>query len=255
MFRKLATFILSLGIDPRKIVSSVVGLVPFLFEYVSFLKKNRPSASTWPVEILPVLSDRSLPAGDATSIYFKQDLLVARAIYARGPRRHLDIGSRVDGFVGHLLSFMEVDMGDIREIQDSPEGLRFVRLDLAAPSIKLEKKYPSVSCLHALEHFGLGRYGDRIDPNGWKVGLANLVDLLDISGYLVVSVPVGRQRIEFNAHRVFDPKYFVSEAELLSLRLRTFTLIDDMKVVSKEASLDDAANCEYGCGIFEFEKS
>jgi hypothetical protein len=29
----------------------------------------------------------------------------------------------------------------------------------------------SLSCLHALEHFGLGRYGDPIDPRGHEKGI------------------------------------------------------------------------------------
>jgi hypothetical protein len=62
----------------------------------------------------------------------------------------------------------------------------------------------SVSCLHALEHFGLGRYGDKIDIYSLEKGLSNLVKLLAKDGLLYLSVPIGKERIEFNAHRVMD---------------------------------------------------
>jgi hypothetical protein len=52
-------------------------------------------------------------------------------------------------------------------------------------------KYDSISCLHALEHFGLGRYGDRLDPNGHETGFLKLLDMLKpgagfISGFLLL---------------------------------------------------------------------
>lgn len=67
----------------------------------------------------------------------------------------------------------------------------------------------SVSSLHAIEHFGLGRYGDSIDFEGYLKGLDNVYKLLKKGGKFYLSVPIEPQRIEFNAHRVFSLKYLM----------------------------------------------
>jgi len=68
----------------------------------------------------------------------------------------------------------------------------------------------SISCLHALEHFGLGRYGDRIDYQGHLLGWNNIYKILKRGGNFIFSVPIGIQRIEFNAHRVFSIEYLLT---------------------------------------------
>jgi hypothetical protein len=116
----------------------------------------------------------------------------------------------------------------------------------------------SLSCLHALEHFGLGRYGDPIDYDGYLVGLENLYLLLKKGGRLYFSVPIGSQRIEFNAHRVFGMQYLV---KLLSekFEIDRFSFVDDggnltEDAVLEESRLEDNVGCSLGCGIFELTK-
>jgi len=77
----------------------------------------------------------------------------------------------------------------------------------------------SLSCLHVLEHFGLGRYGDAIDPNGYKTGFANLASLLRPGARFYLSTPTGRERVEFNANWVFDPATILGLAHSSGLRL------------------------------------
>ena len=70
-----------------------------------------------------------------------------------------------------------------------------------------EKTYKIVTCLHALEHFGLGRYGDEIDYYGDQKGLKVFNKLLKDEGYLVLSVPYRYQvaaMIEYNSQRVYS---------------------------------------------------
>ena len=55
------------------------------------------------------------------------------------------------------------------------------------------------------EHIGLGRYGDPLDPLGTRKAAAELQRVLAPGGQLLFSLPVGRPRVEFNAHRVHDP--------------------------------------------------
>jgi len=82
----------------------------------------------------------------------------------------------------------------------------------------------SLSCLHALEHFGLRRYGDPIDPQGYERALASMAGLLKRGGVFYLSVPIGIDRIEFNANRIFNPRVIVNLSMENSLRLSALTV-------------------------------
>ena len=198
-----------------------------------------------------------MAAGTAKGHYFHQDLHVARKIFRRSPRRHVDVGSRVDGFVAHVAAFRDIEVFDIREL-DSLPGITFTQHD--AMNDELPPAYTdSVSCLHALEHFGLGRYGDPMDYYGHVKGLANLVRVLEPGGVLYLSVPIGPQRTEFNAHRVLAPRYVLELADQHSLSLIGFSYVDDLGDLHADVEVDDVGldshfGCTYGCGIFEFRK-
>jgi hypothetical protein len=159
----------------------------------------------------PCLDDFGDSAGVAKGHYFHQDLYVAQCIYADKPERHLDVGSRIDGFITHLISFRSIDLLDIRPLKLKVPNLNYVQHDLStgAPLEKIES-YESVSSLHALEHFGLGRYGDPIDPDGHTKGLIAVSTLVMKSGVFFLSFPTTGKysRIEFNAQRVLAPDWW-----------------------------------------------
>jgi len=207
---------------------------------------------------MPCLYDWYEESGSTRSEYFWQDLLVARWIFEARPERHLDIGSRVDGFVAHVASFRQIEVLDVRKAAAQIPGIKFIQTDLMQPVKEIMGCCDSLSCLHALEHFGLGRYGDPIDPAGFERGIVNMSDLLKEGGTLYLSVPVGIDRVEFNAHRVFDPRVIVNRAERCSLRLKALTVIgpdgiceDSYLDMERMAAL---ANRRYALGIFTFEK-
>jgi hypothetical protein len=117
----------------------------------------------------------------------------------------------------------------------------------------------SLSCLHALEHFGLGRYGDPVSYEGHLTGLANLTLMLQTGGRLYLSVPIGPQRIEFNAHRVFSASYLFGLVAR-DYRVDAFSFVDDQGDLHEDVALlqSDVENnfgCNYGCGILELTKS
>lgn len=211
-------------------------------------------------KLKPVVLDRSDPCGKSTGHYFHQDLLVARRICQAQPNVHLDIGSRMDGFVAHVASFRELYVLDIRAIQSHVPNVTFVQCDILGdiPG-KLVGFADSVSSLHALEHFGLGRYGDPLRYDGHLRGLANIGRILQPGGTLYLSVPIGPQRIEFNAHRVFSTRYLLT---LLSMdyAVERFSYVDDKGDLHEDVALTDEAvdtsfGCRYGCGIFELTKA
>jgi hypothetical protein len=204
------------------------------------------------------LHDWHEEGGATHNEYFWQDLYVARKIFAANPERHVDIGSRIDGFVAHVAAFRRIEVFDIRPITALIPGVLFTQADLMRPSEANNGYCDSLSCLHALEHFGLGRYGDPIDPQGHISGLSNMVKLLRTGGVFYLSVPVGLERVEFNAHRVFSPSALSRLVADKGLVLREFSWMEpgEQLVQSQnlERDLSRLDKCVYALGIFTFVK-
>mgnify|MGYP003336510639 CR=1 FL=1 len=130
----------------------------------------------------PMLNDCQKQAGISKGHYFHQDLLVASYIYKSNPKNHIDVGSRIDGFVAHVASFRKIQIIDIRNLNEiGHENISFIKLDLTNDD-SFSLLSDSVSCLHAIEHFGLGRYGDAIDPNGHIKGFNNILSYIILNG-------------------------------------------------------------------------
>jgi hypothetical protein len=118
-------------------------------------------------QFFPILYDYYDQAGNAHGHYFHQDLLVARLIHEANPSRHIDVGSRIDGFIAHVAAFRPIEIMDVRPLKETGHvNIRFLQADLMKEGHTPAEIADSVSCLHALEHFGLGRYTDPIMPDG-----------------------------------------------------------------------------------------
>ena len=237
------------GLSPQIFFRSVRGIVTFFKDYMKF-KKNYVGKIT----LKPCLHDRYEEGGTTKSEYFWQDLIVARWICEAKPIRHVDVGSRVDGFVAHVASFREIEVFDVRTVTTKIPGIVFKQADMMQ-SRYLNKGYcDSISCLHALEHFGLGRYGDPIDPDGYKKGIFNMASLLEKNGIFYLSVPIGKERVEFNANHVFDPKTIIELAKLNKLKVKNLTVIssygDISEIPLEMDELNRLAQLHYNLGIF-----
>jgi SAM-dependent methyltransferase len=181
--------------------------------------------------------------------YFYQAAWLARALSCRqGVDRHVDVGSDVR-MIAVLSAFVEVEFVDFRPLQVSLAGLRCVAGDITNLPYASES-LDSISCLHVIEHIGLGRYGEPIDVNGSHKALAELVRIVKPGGYIFISVPVGRETVCFNAHRVFDPTTIINA--MAPLTLCSFSLVTDSGEYIEIASIDVAARQVYGCGMFVF---
>ncbi len=110
----------------------------------------------------------------------------------------------------------------------------------------------SLSSLHAAEHFGLGRYSDPIDPRSCFRFMSSLQRVLRPGGRLYFSVPIGRERLAFNAHRVFDTRTVLSAFR--ELELVSFSFVDDNGAMHEDVELSVFPPSEYACGLFEFTK-
>jgi hypothetical protein len=173
-------------------------------------------------------------------------------IFQRRPEQHIDIGSRVDGFVAHLLTFMPATVIDIRPLVSNIEGLTVLQDDATTLSRLESNSIHSLSSLHVAEHFGLGRYSDPIDPEACFKFMKSLQRVLAPGGRLYFSVPIGRERVEFNAHRVFDPTTVVREFS--DLQLLSFSYVGDDGELYKDTTPLLMPKGHFACGLFEFTK-
>ncbi len=235
-------------ISPRPLVGAL-----FLPRYLRHWRQYAAKANG----AAPRLADSYPCLGDWTSStpfdahYFFQGAWLARRIAARRPAEHIDIGSSAQT-IAVLSALTNVVHIDYRPLRASLPGLRCMAGDILDLPLG-DASAKSLSSLHVIEHIGLGRYGDAIDPRGSEKAAAQLARVLAPGGHLYLSVPVGRERTCFNAHRVFAPETILRM--FAGLRLEAFSLVDDAGAFDEAARPEAARRLEYGCGMFEFSRA
>jgi SAM-dependent methyltransferase len=198
-------------------------------------------------DAFPQLGDR-LTTSPFDRHYFFQDVWAAHHVAALAPGRHVDVGSRVD-YVGFLTTICDVAFVDIRPLTaqlDRLESIEGSVLDMPFA----DRSVQSLSCLHVAEHIGLGRYGDPLDPLGTRKAAAELRRVLMPGGQLLFSLPVGRPRVCFNAHRIHDPHDVLEMFE--GLRLAEFSGVGDDGIFRRDQELGELDHARYACGMFRF---
>ena len=203
--RRFLYFLRQLGFDPILTWRAIVALPKFLRDLIIFTQKNGLKG----IRLSPNIQDYFDNSGVTDGHYFWQDLIVAKWIFEQNPSTHLDIGSRLDGFVAHLLTFREVEIIDIRPAKNRIPNLVTHVGDATGKIQATKEEYESVSSLHSIEHFGLGRYGDPIRLNGHYEGLLSIAGKVKLGGILYVSFPIGKPVTEFNSQRVLDPMWAI----------------------------------------------
>lgn len=241
------------GFDPKRLVIGIRGIARYIYDYIKYSKNNQERSLKLSLgRIYPIFGDEGQKAGHASGHYFHQDLWAARKIYQRRPEKHVDIGSRIDGFISHLLVFMDVQVIDIRPLKSALPELHFFEDDATELGRLDDNSVESLSSLHAAEHFGLGRYGDQIDPAAYESFIAALVRVLAPGGRLYFSVPLGEERVEFNAHRIFSPKRILDQFE--ALQLLNFDAVRDDGEIYFDCDAVDFSLERYALGLFELTK-
>ncbi|MFT7196785.1 MAG: SAM-dependent methyltransferase [Marinoscillum sp.] len=257
--RKGVLFILHyFGFYPEQLVTNLAGIPWVWSDYTKLKKQNKKTGGSVKFGVpIPYFKDKNDTSGNLSGHYFHQDLVVAQKIFKNTPVKHVDIGSRTDGFVTHVASYRNIEVLDIRESSAQVPNITFIQADLMSNDKKWIDYTDSVSCLHVIEHFGLGRYGDSIDIDGHWKGLNNIHKLLKPSGKFYFSTPIGPEKIHFNAHRVFN----LSTLRDYFLDLYTiddFSYVDDHGTHHAPVKITDGLsnnfNCRFGCGIFELTK-
>ena len=230
-------------LDLKRLLS-VHQIVRYVYSYVAF--KRRGGAIRLR-DTYPCLSDRTHYT-QFDPHYFYQAAWIARRLAETRPARHVDVASHnmilavVSGFVP--CTFIDFRPLPVELPNLDSRGGSILSLPLADRSVL------SLSCLHVIEHIGLGRYGDPLDVAGDIKAARELARVLAPGGRLYLVTPIGRPRIEFNAHRVYDPEAIV--AMLSELRLMSFSAVDDQHRFHMQAQPGQYRRADYACGMYEF---
>ncbi len=199
--------------------------------------------------LCPSLSDRDPNSQTGGTDYFYQDVWALRRLAALGPTEHHDIGSRFDGFVGQATAMCRIICWDIR-----PPGFKLANFEFRSGSIlelpAADHSIQSISCLHVAEHIGLGRYGDPLDARGTEKAILALQRVLAPGGQLLYSMPIGQERVEFNAQRIWDPRRVIDVAK--ELQLIEFSAVGDSREFVENARIEDFVASRYACGLYRF---
>jgi SAM-dependent methyltransferase len=239
--------------DPFEKVTKFRALPIFVRNLLKYQSYNRNASFKFRVrDVWYRTFDQFKSAGVASGQYFHQDLWGARILFARQVKKHVDVGSRIDGFIAHILPFCEVTYVDIRPLDNEVDGLEFRQGSILNLPFE-DNSITSLSCLHVIEHIGLGRYGDPVDPDGHMQAAKELVRILQPGGILLLGTPVGRERLCFDAHRVFDPQTIMTAFQ--PLVLEEFDVVDDYgNMCPSGTTFEESKNFRYGCGLFLFHK-
>ena len=199
----------------------------------------------------PMLDDRTATTSfDAHYVY--QGAWALRHLVANPPARHVDVGSQIS-WVACVAAVAKVTFIDVRPFTGVLANLE----SRAGTALALpfgDQEVDSLSCLHVVEHIGLGRYGDPIDPLGTRKAVAELGRIVAPAGRLYLSLPVGRSRVVFNAHRVHDPETIMQWLADAGLYLEQFAGVDDQGRFTVPAEPRNYRDLRYGCGMFLFRR-
>ena len=225
----------------------------FLREVVNFFDNNDGRFSPASLSIRPFLDDNN-PVMGFDAHYMYHMAWAARMVRKFGPKQHVDISSHIY-FSSQLSAWIPTTFYDFRVPKvKGLKGLTVEQADLCALKFETDS-IDSLSCMHTIEHIGLGRYGDSIDSKGDALAAAELSRVLSPGGQLLIVVPVGDPKLEFNAQRIYS---FEMVTSLFSqLLLKSFSLMpDDFAQTGfiENARPDLVREQRFGCGCFVFEK-
>lgn len=185
--------------------------------------------------------------------YFYHPAWAARVLKTINPQRHVDISS-IFSFSGFISAFWNTEYYEFQPISTNLQGLSTGRVDLCALPFE-SNSITSLSCMHVIEHVGLGRYGDPIDPNGDIKSAKELIRVLAHGGdFLFVTPMAEHARIEYNAHRVYS--YDLVVKLFKELEIVEFSIISDDASLGLLRHVDPVSllGQRYACGCFHFRK-
>jgi len=186
--------------------------------------------------------------------YIYHPAWAARIIAHMAPPLHIDISSTLH-FSTMLSAFVKTEFYDYRPADVELDNFTSAKADLtnlhfASDSIR------SLSCMHTIEHIGLGRYGDPVDYEGDLKAMQELARVLAPGGCLLLVTPIGQEsKILFNAHRIYLADAIAKVFGNLGLKVVQFSYIPQNNGSMVEADIQSFTTSDpYGCGCFWFTK-
>lgn len=247
--RQLSIILNTFGINLRSIFF-LKNIFKYCFHFFSFLSKNGRINNIYPfLEFNTIFKEHE-------NQFFHADLLISKKVFNNNPKNHLDIGSRIDGLVGQLSIFRKVDALNLQKINIFPhKNINLIQKDILQIKNNEFKKYQSISSVGVLGHIGLGRYGDKIDPAGHLKAINIICNyLIKKKGIIYLMVPVGKESVHFNSHRVFDTKKLIKIFHQNKCILKEFHLINDEGKLKLNFNKEKTRKVGFCGGIFIFEK-
>ena len=207
--------------------------------------KNNPEFKFKFEDLYPRIYDK-INTTPIDPIYFYQDTWCAGKIFENKPEHHYDIGSKAE-MLGIISQFVATTMVDIRPLEVSVPELLFLKGSILALPFK-NNEIDSLSSICVIEHIGLGRYGDSLDPYGTEKATRELIRVLAFNGNLYISVPIDDEnKIYFNAHRAFTRDYIL---ELF----KPLKLMEERYIYGNNLDNKYLRNRGFGTGLYHFKK-
>lgn len=221
-------------------------LISFFKDYKKYKKtNNNTNFELKTKDLFPRIYDKTTTT-PLDPVYFLQNNWCAKKIFNNKPKKHFDIGSDAK-FIGLISQFTPTTMVDIRPLTTNQTGLLFVKGDILNLPFR-DGEIKSLSSLCVIEHIGLGRYGDALDPFGSEKSIKEIKRVLSKDGNLYISVPIDdKNRAYFNAHRSFTRDYILKLFEPLKL-------IEEKYIYGNNIYNNYQSEKGFGTGLFWFKK-
>lgn len=228
----------------------LIRFIEFCKEYKQFTGAKDDRFSVKIRDLYPCLTDRirSTPFDEH---YTYHPAWAARILAKTMPELHADFSS-ILCFSTMLSAFIPVRFYDYRPADIKLSNWEGGFADLCKLNFA-DSTFQSVSCMHTVEHIGLGRYGDKVDPAGDAKAISELKRITAVGGDILLVTPVGKPRIEFNAHRIYSYELIMRLFE--GCDLIEFSLIPDEGGLIENADPSLVSQQSYGCGCFWFRKN
>ncbi len=235
-------------IDPIHVYQGVTGYLWYAKDFFNYNSKTKTKIKIG-LDLFPILNEK-VKNTPFDAHYFYQQLWAFEKVLKNKPKEHVDIASTYE-MSGYLSKIVKTTFVDIRPIRTSLKNLTVIDGNILNLRFK-NNSVKSLSCLHVVEHIGLGRYGDAINPDGTKKACHELTRVLAKGGYLYISTPIGKERICFNAHRVTPPEIILNFFK--DLTLVSFSVVDDKGRFMEDVDYRKYSQADYSCGMFLFTK-
>ena len=174
-----------------------------------------------------------------------------KKVFSKMPKLHVDLASKID-FSLSLAALIPVEYHDYRLVNLNLANFKSIFTDIQKLPYS-DSSLESISCMHVIEHIGLGRYGDPFMFNGDKLVAKEIIRVLSRNGYLIFVTPVAENsRIEFNAHRVYSFNTVIDMFK--ELKLVEFSIVMDSGKFLDNCGEQDLKGQNYACGCFYFTK-